>query len=183
MLPMPDSHTDLADWSSSRLRGWADALDERQAPRGVNWWLRARWTLQLRAYDRTLDAESRQEWAEVFLVLVGCMQRFTGYDRWNADADRFNMRALLIRELGQVDGSTTWNADALARDVLATLTLSVGQARKQSQQWRSLPPGQILTLRRHKILLTPLESIAARLSRSSDTDAVREWLAMRPALP
>jgi hypothetical protein len=183
MLATPPSHDDMAGWSSSRLREWANSLDTSRAPRETNWWLGTRWTPQRRAYDRALTAESRREWAEAFLTLVDCMRRFTTYDRWSASADQFNMRALLIGQLGEVDGSTTWSADALARDVLAALTLTLHQARQQSQTWRSLPTDQILTLRRHKILLAPLETIAGLLSRSADNNSVRDWLTVRPALP
>ncbi|WP_203924905.1 hypothetical protein [Rugosimonospora africana] len=183
MLATPPPYDDMADWSSNRLREWANSLDTSRAPREINWWLSARWTPQRRACDRALDAESRREWAEGFLTLVNCMQRFTTYDRWSASADQFNMRALLIGQLGEVDGNTTWSADALVRDLLAALTLTPREAREQSRTWRSLPTDQILTLRRHKTLLAPLETIVGLLSRSADKDSVRDWLTVRPALP
>jgi hypothetical protein len=139
MLATPPPYDDMTDWSSSRLREWANSLNTFRAPREINWWLGARWTPQQRAYDLALDAESRREWAEAFLALVNCMQRFTNYDRWSASADQFNIRPLLIGQLGEVGGSTTWSADTLARDVLAALTLFPSEAREQSQTWRSLP--------------------------------------------
>jgi hypothetical protein len=174
---------DMAGWSHSQLREWAAGLDESRAPRDINWWLQVRWTPQRHAYDTALVGETRRDWADVFLLFVDCMAHFTTYDRWKAAADRFNMRALLIRQLGQVDGCTTWNADALAYDVLAMLTLSPSQAREQTRQWRSLPTDRIRTLRHHRNVLAPLESVADLLRRSPDADLAREWLALRPDLP
>jgi hypothetical protein len=158
-------------------------MDESRAPRGINWWLRVRWTPQRHACDFALADETRRGWADVFLLFVDCMEHFATYDRWMAAADRFHIRALLIRQLGQVDGSATWNADALAHDVLATLTLSPSQAREQSRQWRSLPIDRIRTLRNHKNLLAALGSLADLLRRSPDADLAREWLALRHNLP
>jgi hypothetical protein len=174
---------DMAGWSSSQLRDWAEGLEGSRAPRDVNWWLDVRWTPQQHAYDTALAGDVRRDWADVFLLFVDCMERFTTYDRWNAAADRFHMRALLIRQLGQVDGSTTWNADALTHDVLAMLTLSPTRARQQVHQWRSPPIDQIRTLRHHKNVLAPLESVADLVHRSPHADLVREWLALRPDLP
>jgi hypothetical protein len=79
-------------------------------------------SLTAHAYDTKLAAEVRRECADVLLLLVDCLERFTTYDPWKAAADRFNMRALLISQLGEVDGSSTWNAEALLHDVLAMLT-------------------------------------------------------------
>jgi hypothetical protein len=173
---------DMTGWTPNRVREWAARLDGSRAPRSINWWLRVRWTTpQQHAYNETLPDEARREWAEVFLLFVDCMERFTTYDRWNAALDRFNMRALLIRHLGQVDGSATWNADALKHDVLAMLTLS--PTREQAGRWRSLPEDQILNLRHHKSVLLTLASVARLLDPCEDADVVREWLALRPDLP
>lgn len=111
------------------------------------------------------------------------MQRFTTYDTWAAAADRFQMRAYVIRQLGQVAGSTTWNVASLAHDVLAMLTLNPGEAREQTRIWRSLPTDQVRTLRQHKNVLAALESVADLMGRSPYVDLVREWLALRPELP
>ena len=174
---------DMAGWSPQQLREWAAGLDETRAPRDVNWWAYVLVTPQRHAYDTALADEARREWAEVFLLLVGCMERFTARDRWSAAADRFRMRANLIRQLGQVDGSATWNADALTHDVLAMLTLSPSQAREQAGQWRSLPIDQIRTLRHHKNVLRPLTLVADLLGPTQEAALAREWLTLYPDLP
>src|SRR5262245_41040315 len=166
MQSTPDPTPDMAGWSCRQLREWAAGLTESRAPRDINWWLHVRWMPQRQAYDPALGDETRRDWADVFLLFVDCMERFTTYDRWTASADRFHMRALLIRQLGQVDGSATWNADALAHDVLPMLTLSPSQAREESRQWRSLPTDRIRTLRDHKNVLAPLEGLGDLLRRS-----------------
>jgi hypothetical protein len=142
-----------------------------------------RLTPQRHAHDTALADETRGDWAQVFLLPVDCMERFTIGDTWSIAIAGFRMRALLIRQLGQVDSSTTWNADALMHDVLAVLTLSPGQAREQAGHWRSLPKDQILTLRHHNSVLAPLESVADLLRPSPEADLAREWLALRLDLP
>jgi hypothetical protein len=182
MLSMPDP-ANMTGWSSSQLREWVASLDEPRALRGVNWWLGARWTPQLHAYDNTLAGEARREWAEVFLLLVDGMDRFTTYDPWRAALDRFMMRAYVVSRLGQVEGSATWNADSLAHDILGMLSISPEQAREESQSWRSLAIDQIKTLRNHKNMLKPLKCVVDLLEPSPSADRAREWLALRPALP
>jgi len=185
-----DPSPDTAGWSCGQLREWGVGLDESRAPRDINWWLGARWPPQMRAYDTKLAAAARHEYAEVFLLFVDCMERFTTYDRWRAATDRFNMRALLIRQLGQVDRSAIWNADALMHDVLAMLTLSPSEAREQAEQLRSLIKARtvpmldsaamdrIRLLLNHNDVLKPLASVAHLLRSSPDTDRAREWLAL-----
>jgi hypothetical protein len=183
MPSTPDSAQEMAGWSRRELRDWADGLNDSHAPRDINWWLQARWAAQQHAYNAGLTDDARRGWADVFLLLVDCMQRFTIYDPWVAAADRFHVRAHLIRELGQVDGSTTWNADSLAHDVLAMLTLSPSEACEETRKWRSLPTDQVRTLRQHKNVLTALESVADLMGQPAYVDLAREWLALRPHLP
>jgi hypothetical protein len=183
MPSTPEPTQDMVGWSISELRDWANGLNESRAPRNINWWLRARWTPQQHAYDAGLTDEARREWGDAFLLLVDCMQRFTTYHPWAAATDRFHMRAHLIRQLGQVNDSTTWNADSLSHDVLTMLTLSPSQAREETRKWRSLPSDQIRMLRQHKNVLTALESVADLIGRSPYADLAREWLALRPGLP
>jgi hypothetical protein len=183
MSSKPDQISEMTGWSPSQLREWATGLDESRAPRDINWWLAMRWVApQKHVYDRALAAEVRREWAEVFFLFVDCMERFTTYNRWSAADDRFNMRALLIREHGQVDGSATWNVDAFVCDVLAMLTLSPSQARELSREWQSLPRDQLLTLADHKSVLSPLGLVVDLLGSSPEADLAREWLALRPDL-
>jgi hypothetical protein len=177
------SSRDMAGWSASQLREWAEGLDESRAPRDVKWWSYAYVTSQGNAYDAALADEARREWAAVFLLIVDCMERFAARDRWAAAAERFNMRAYLIHHLGQVDGSATWNADTLAHDILAMLTLSPRQAREQAEQWPSLPIDQIRALRHHKNVLAPLTLVAHLLGPTAEAGLAREWLALRPQLP
>ncbi|MEU7994356.1 hypothetical protein AB0B83_03305 [Micromonospora sp. NPDC049060] len=83
-------------------------MTEDNAPRSVNWWLRRRSIAQHHVYDRTLTGDTRREWAEVALSLTDRAEQFAGYDRWSAAADGFNLRSLLIQELGSVPGDEKW---------------------------------------------------------------------------
>lgn len=177
------SSRDMAGWPAGQLREWAEGLDGSRAPRDVDWWAYLYVTSQGNAYDTALADEARREWAEVYLLVVDCMERFTARDRWTLASERFTMRAYLIQHLGQVDGSATWNADALAHDVLAMLTLSPTQAREQAAQWRSQPIDQLRTLGHHKNVLAPLMLVADLLGTTAEAGPVREWLALRPDLP
>jgi hypothetical protein len=181
------SHQDVAGemdtWSCARVRQWISTLHEDNAPQSVNWWLRTRWIAQLHAYDRTLAAEARREWAEVALSLTDRAERFAGYDRWSAAADAFNLRSLLIQELGLVTGDEKWEPAALVRSVLAAVTLMPGQATELAERWQTLPAEQIQLLRRHKNLLAPIAPLVDQLPAGPDAERLRTWLAVLPNLP
>ncbi|MFU8850098.1 hypothetical protein ACNAW0_03775 [Micromonospora sp. SL1-18] len=181
------SHQDLADdmaaWSSVRVRKWMSTLSEDNAPGSINWWLRTRWIAQLHVCDRTLTAEARREWAEVALSLTDRAERFAGYDRWSAAADGFNLRTVLIQELGSVPGDQNWERAALVRSVLAAVTLTPDQAGELAERWQALPVDQILLLRRHKNLLASLAPLVDQLPAGPDAERVRTWLLVLPNLP
>ena len=174
---------DMDAWSSAQVREWMSTLSEDNGPRSVNWWLRTRWIAQLHAYDRTLTAEVRREWADVALSLTDHAERFAGYDRWSATADACNLRSLLIGEIGSVPGDATWDQAALVRSVLAAVTLMPAQAGELAARWQTLPIEQIRLLRRHKNLLAPLAPLVDQLPAGPDADRARAWLAVLPNLP
>ncbi|MEN3264513.1 hypothetical protein [Pseudonocardia sp.] len=125
-------------------------LDRASAPRELNWWLRVRDAPQRRAYDPTLPADTRREWAKVFLLLVECGVSFAGHDHWGAASDAAFMQAKLIHELGPSPDDETWDPAALVRGILATTTLHPQTARQMAEKRTALPHDQILLLRRHK---------------------------------
>ncbi len=178
-----DIASELSHWSSAQVRQWIASLEHREPPRSVNWWLGVRQCLQPRAYDSELSAEERREWGELVLLLTAYSERFAGEDPWQAAIDRFHMRGLLIRELGSVAGDPAWDLAVLVRDVLATTTLTIGQARELAEHWSDLPIEQIRVLRRHKNLFAPLVPLAERLPDGDEAEQVIAWLALRPALP
>jgi hypothetical protein len=181
-MSVPADTIESDSWSSEEFHRWIRSLDATCAPPEVNAWLRIRLLPQHRAYDRALDADTRREWAEVFLSLVGCAERFAEYDSWEAALDRANMRALLINELGPV-GDETWNPDALLRNILSTLTLQPEGALALSQHWRDLPATEILLLQRHKQLVGgPLETVVAHVADGPDADLAQRWLITRLSL-
>lgn len=181
------SHQDLVGdmdaWSSARVRLWMSTLSEDNAPRSVNWWLGTRWIAQLHVYDRTLTAEARREWAEVALSLTDRAERYAGYDRWSASADGFNLRSLVIRDLGSVPGDENWDRAALVRSILAAMTLTPARAAQLAVRWQSLPVEQIRLLRRHKNLLAPLVPLVDQLPAGPDAERVHAWLLVLPHLP
>ncbi|MFI5490349.1 hypothetical protein [Micromonospora echinaurantiaca] len=179
----PELAADWDAWSSARLRQWMSSLSEDTAPRSVNWWLKMRWVVQLRVYDRTLTAETRRDWAEVALSLTDYAERFAGYDRWSAAADAINLRSLLIQELGSMAGDERWDPAALVRSALAAVTLTPARARELAERWRTLPIKETALLRRHKILLAPLVPLVDQLPAGSDAERVRTWSAIVPTLP
>jgi hypothetical protein len=168
---------------TARVRQWISALDQTTAPRSVNWWLRARFTAQLRADDRSLPTETRRDWAGVALLLTQCAEQFAGYHRCSALADTFNLRGHLIRELGPVPDDEAWDLSVLIQDVLAALTLQSDQARKLATKWPNLSIDQIRLLRFHKNVLAALVHLEDRLPDGPDAERVRVWLAVRPSLP
>lgn len=146
----------------------------------INEWLGA-WQLnQLYAQDRN-RGEARRIWARVaFAALDGAEQ--AGYPARNADADRFNLRALLIADLAP-DDDPLWSPDRLASDVLEALPLGLEQARVWVIDWRMRPRHEILALRTCKNLLGPMELITDRLATGPVRTQIDRWLNLRPHLP
>ncbi|MGW0595426.1 hypothetical protein [Streptosporangium sp. NPDC002607] len=90
-----------------------------------NSWLSA-WQLNLACAQDCGEGETRRIWARVaFAALDGAEQ--ADYPTWNANMSRFNLRALLITDLGPGD-DPLWDPDQLALDVLKALPLSLEQA-------------------------------------------------------
>jgi hypothetical protein len=172
-----------AHWSSDEFRRWIDLLDEDSASGEVNDWLAVRAAPQLRVYDATLAPAVRREWGEVFLLLVGCAERHAAYGPWEAEADRANMRAFVIGELGPA-GNDQWHPPAVLRSILATLTLEPDAADALAQRWRELPVAEILLLRRHRNLIGgPLAMVLEHVPDGVDAQLARRWLAVLPRLP
>ena len=182
-MPDRDLACEMDAWSVARVRQWMSTLSEDNAPRSVNWWLGRRWIAQFHAYDRTLTAEARREWAEVALSLTDRTVRLAGYDRWSAATDGLNLRSSMIQELGAVPGDEKWEPDALVRSFLAAVTLTPAQAGELAERWQTLPIEQIRLLRRHKHVLVPVAPIVDQLSPGPDADLVRTWLSVLPNLP
>ncbi len=136
----------------------------------------------MRAYESGLVPSTRREWAAACIGYTDAMVDRVGYEPWSAATDKANLRAYVISRLGQVAGSHLWEAGCLIRDVEATLALSVAEATEMAGRWRTLPIPQILMLRRHKSLLTPLRQVVDMV-QTNDRMAGDGWLANRPQLP
>jgi hypothetical protein len=165
-----DLAVEMDGWSSGQFRLWITTLTEASAPTVINLWLRVRIMPQRRAYDRTLPAGTRREWAMVFLSLVEGSERFADLDRWTAATDVAHMRALLINEFGPLPGDETWDPAALVRSALATTTLHPRAAGELAHRWTALPREDILLLRRHKNLLGALATVIDQVPDGSDRD-------------
>jgi hypothetical protein len=179
---MPDPE-ELDTWSSTECLHWIATLTEQSAPTDLNWWLRARIAPQRRAYNRTSPPDVRRDWALVFLSLVDSSETFANLNHWTAATDAATIRALLINELGPIPGDTPWDPAALTQRVLATTTLRPEAAADLAREWKTLPRQEILLLRRHKNLLTPLTTIIDQLPHGRDRDHVEDWYAVLPNLP
>jgi hypothetical protein len=138
---------------------------------------------QRRAYTRTSPPDVRREWALVFLSLVESSETFANLDHWTAATDAATIRALLINELGPIPGDTPWDPTALTQRVLATTTLRPERAADLAREWKTLPYQEILRLRRHKNLLSPLTTIIDQLPDGKDRDHIRAWYVVLPNLP
>ncbi|TDE60301.1 hypothetical protein E1295_00170 [Nonomuraea mesophila] len=82
----------------------------------VNSWLAAWQHNLVYAQDRG-QGEARRIWARVALSALDGAER-AGYLTRNANVSRFNLRALLIADLGPAD-DPLWDPDGLASEVLA----------------------------------------------------------------
>lgn len=85
------------------------------SPDHINSWL-AVWQHNVLYAQDPDQGETRRIWARVaFAALDGA--EHAGYPARQADASRFNLRALLIADLGPAD-DPLWDPDRLASDVL-----------------------------------------------------------------
>ncbi|MEV7011159.1 hypothetical protein [Streptosporangium sp. NPDC051022] len=95
---------------------------------------------------------------------------------------RFNLRALLITDLG-FGNDPLWDPDWLASDVLEALPLSLERAADWVEDWRARPLGEILALRICKNFLVPMELITDRLAEGPVRTQIDRWMDLRPRLP
>ncbi|MEV4805863.1 hypothetical protein AB0K18_38195 [Nonomuraea sp. NPDC049421] len=142
----------------------------------VNSWLAA-WQHNLVYAQDPGQGETRRIWARVALSALDGAER-AGYLARNADVSRFNLRALLISDLGSAD-DPLWDPDQLVSDVLGALPLSFEQAGEWVVDWRARPREQILAMRVCKNLLAPLKLIVDQVSDGQ----VERWLALWARLP
>jgi hypothetical protein len=170
-------------WSSDRALRWCESLDEATAPRSVNWWLGVRSIAQLRVYDSRSPADTRLGWAAVAIALTDCAARYAGLNQWSAARDICNMRVFVISKLGAVPERDFWDIGTLIEFVVAKLTLDPGAARDLAQRWRTLPTDQILLLRQHKNLISPIRVLAARLPDTANGRTVQAWIDVHEVLP
>lgn len=146
----------------------------------INSWLAA-WQHNLVYAQDPGQGETRRIWARVaFAALDGAEQ--AGYPTRNANASRFNLRALLIADLGPGE-DPLWDPDRLASDALAALPLSLEQAAEWAVDWQTRRRDEILALRTCKTLLAPLKLITDQLTERLVRARIDRWLDLWPQLP
>lgn len=176
---------DSQDWSPSQARRWLATVpaDPAATGRPISDWLAVRWPWQCRVYDSGLPPETRREWGMVVLECTDVMSGHAGHEAWAAATDKAMLRGYVIRTMGAVAGSELWEPGCLARDVLAALVLTVGEAAELAADWRSLPRARVLELSRHRSLIAALDLVIDKLDDGPERAAVAEWQAMRGDLP
>lgn len=146
----------------------------------INSWLAA-WQHNLLYAQDPDQGETRRIWARVaFTALDGAEQ--AGYLTRHADVSRFNLRALLIADLGPGD-DPLWDPDRLASDVLEALPLSRKQAADWAVGWQRRSRDEILALRTCKVLLAPMKLITDRLTEGPARVRIDRWLDLWRRLP
>jgi hypothetical protein len=146
----------------------------------INSWLAA-WQGNLVYAQDPEQGEARRIWARVGFTALDGAER-AGYRTRDANASRFNLRALLIADLGPGD-DPLWDPDRLAADVLAALPLTLEQAADWAVDWRTRPREEILALRTCKNLLAPTKMITGQLAEGPVSARIERWLRLWPRLP
>ncbi|GGP09944.1 hypothetical protein GCM10012278_47620 [Nonomuraea glycinis] len=146
----------------------------------VSSWL-AVWQCNLSYAQDPGQGEARRIWARVAFAAIDGAER-AGYPTWQADASRFNLRALLIADLGP-DDDPLWDPDRLASDVLAVLPLSLEQAAEWAADWRTRSRDEILALRTCKNSLSPMKVVADQMAEGPVRARIDRWLKLWPELP
>ncbi|WP_431933855.1 hypothetical protein [Nonomuraea jabiensis] len=146
----------------------------------INSWLTA-WQRNLLYAQDPGQGEARRIWARVAFSALDGAER-AGYLTRNANVSRFNLRALLIADLGPGE-DPLWDPDRLASDVLAVLPLNLEQAVDWAVDWRTRPGDEILALRTCKNLLAPMKLIIDQLAEGPARAEIYRWLNLWPQLP
>ncbi|WP_203971189.1 hypothetical protein [Planotetraspora silvatica] len=145
-----------------------------------NHWIAAYQLNQLHA-QLPEQGEGRRVFARLAFFALDSAEK-AGYPKQDADAVRFNLRALLIRELPS-DGDPLWDPDVLGADVLAALPLALLEAQAWSTDWATRPRVEILALRTCKNLLGSMRTIADRVTGEPLRTQLDQWLELWPRLP
>ncbi|MBN6058111.1 hypothetical protein JYK22_39685, partial [Nonomuraea sp. RK-328] len=146
----------------------------------INSWLAA-WEHNLFYAQRPDEGERRRLWARVAFAALDGAER-AGCPARIANKGRFNLRALLIANLGS-GSDPLWDPDRLAADVLAVLPLTLEQAADWAGDWRQHPRDEILDLRICKSLVVPLKSIIDLSAEAPARALIDRWLDLWPRLP
>ncbi|MER5319372.1 hypothetical protein [Streptosporangium roseum] len=146
----------------------------------VNQWLSVYQANLLYAQERD-RGEERRIWARVAFAALDRLER-AGCPTQDVSMRRFNLRALLIADLGP-NGDPLWSPDRLAMDVLETLPLSLERAREWATDWTARPRHEMHALRTCKNLIKPMELVADRLTTGPVRTQIERWMDLGTHLP
>ncbi|MEU9298972.1 hypothetical protein [Streptomyces sp. NPDC048269] len=123
----------------------------------------------------------RLRWGRVALAATYRCAEAEGTGELARGAELAAVRGYLIREFGPERGG---DPAALCRELLALIDLNPQEAAARGRIWRDLPHGDILHLRRIKLLIPWLALVRPHLGDGVPLAAsVDAWAAVRPYLP
>lgn len=151
-----------------------------EQPDLINHWIEA---YQLNQHYAQLpeQGEARGVFARMVFFALDRAEE-AGYPTEAADAVRFNLRALLIKDLPP-DADPLWNPDLLGSEVLAALPLDHAEAESWLADWPTRSATDILALRRCKNLIGSVRPVADMITERDVALRLAAWLSLWPRLP
>ncbi|MER7174529.1 hypothetical protein [Streptomyces mesophilus] len=134
--------------------------------------------------NKDLGDADRIAWAKFAALSISRRIESGEKDSLTSAAELARVRAYVIREFGPSSEEPFRNPDRLCREALEEIPMGYAEVRALAEEWKRRAPEEMLTLRRIKNLLTPLQDVADHLeSSSSPGREIREWLDLIPLLP
>ncbi|MEV5341473.1 hypothetical protein AB0K93_23790 [Streptomyces sp. NPDC052676] len=149
----------------------------------VQTWETLRELAVARMSDDRLADETRLRWVHLALTAIRKKAQRSDIDRKATLAEETNVRVNAIRAFGAQDGGLLDPVD-LCEGAFREIGQTSEEVRTEAAQWRSLPPQEMVRLRRVKNLLTPLRGVESLIPPGHPLHReLSAWLSVIPDLP
>ncbi|AIR98139.1 hypothetical protein [Streptomyces glaucescens] len=150
----------------------------------VQTWEMMRELAVARMSDDRLAVDIRLRWVRLALTAIRKKAQGSDVDRKAALAEETNVRVNAIRAFGAAQDGGLLDPVDLCESVFREIGQTPEEVRTKAVLWRSLPPQEMLRLRRVKNLLTPLRGVESLIPPGDPLHReLSAWLSVIPDLP
>ncbi|MEV5317392.1 hypothetical protein AB0K92_06890 [Streptomyces sp. NPDC052687] len=150
----------------------------------VQTWETLRELAVARISDDRLPAGTRLRWVGLALTAIRRKAQRSDVDSKAALAEETNVRVNAIRAFGAARDGGLLDPVDLCEGVFREIGQTSEEVRAEAAHWRSLPPQEMLRLRRVKNLLTPLRGVESLIPPQDPLHReLSAWLSVIPDLP